>query len=177
MTKTRVVWRVWAGICILALSACASQVTRSDAPTAAKEPIRALSSFEVTMSPAGSAQLAENLKFDVEALRAMIQRTLEARKMLAADGDFQMTVLVEDIRVRSTFNAIMWGFMAGDDHLNGTVTLRRGEGNALGSFGVKTSWALGGFAGGQDSARLSWLYEEFAKKLADELIARRDAPR
>ena len=31
-------------------------------------------------------------------------------------------------------------------------------------------YALGGLAGGQDSARLNWLYEEFAKLLAQEVF-------
>jgi len=159
---------------LLVLSACASQVTRNEPASAPREPVRALSSFTVTMSPASTAQLADNLKFDVETLRTTIKRALESKGLIAADGDFELKVVVEDIRVRGTFSAIMFGFMAGDDHLNGTATLWR-DGKALGSFGVRISWAWGGLAGGQDSARMSWLYEEFAKKLADELIARRDA--
>jgi hypothetical protein len=87
-------------------------------------------------------------------------------------------VVVDDIRVRGSFSAIMFGFMAGDDHLKGTATLyRHADGKPLGSFGVKISYALGGWAGGQDTARLSWLYEEFSKKLAEELVQRRDAKR
>ena len=162
---------------MIALSGCASQVTRPDSAGAKREPIRALSSFELTMSPNSSSQLADNLKFDIDALRSILRRTLESKQLIAADGDFTMNVVVDDIRVRSTFNAIMWGFMAGDDHLNGTATLLRRDGNAAGSFGVSASWALGGFAGGQDSARLSWLYEEFSKKIAEELVGLRDAKR
>lgn len=64
---------------------------------------------------------------------------------------------------------------APSSHLNGTVTLSRRDGNPVGSFGIKTSWALGDIAGGQDSARMSWQDEEFAKKLAQELVERRDA--
>lgn len=162
-------------VTLLALSACASNVTRTDAPGAIREPVRALRVFDVTMSPSSKTPLADNIKFDLEALRVMIQRTLETKSLIAADGDFEMSVVIDDIRVRSTFNAVMWGFMAGDDHLNGTVTLSRREGNPVGSFSVKTSWALGGLAGGQDSARMNWLYEEFAKKLTQELVERRDA--
>ena len=161
----------------LALCACASQVTRPPAAAgAAPEPVRALSSFTVSMSPHANAQLADNLKFDIAALRTKVGLALGSRNLLADDGDFELAVVVNDIRVRGTFSAVMFGFMAGDDHLDGTATLRRGD-KTLGSFGVKTSWALGGIAGGQDDARLGWLYEEFAKQLADELVARRDAGR
>jgi hypothetical protein len=168
----------WAGmVAVLALSACASQVARQpEAADAAREPVRALSTYSVTMSSQAKAQLTDNLKFNIDTLRSRIGQALDAKGLVAQDGDFEMQVVVDDIRVRGTFSAVMFGFMAGDDHLYGTVTLRRGD-KALGSFGIKTSWALGGIAGGQDDARLGWLYEEFAKQLAEELAARRDAKR
>lgn len=160
---------------LLSLAACASQVTRPPEPAdAVREPVRALSSFKVVMSPQAHEQLADNLKFDIDTLRAKVGLALESRNLVAKDGDFDLTVVVDEIRVRGTFSAVMFGFMAGDDHLYGTATLHRGD-KPIGSFGVKTSWALGGLAGGQDDARLSWLYEEFAKQLAGELVARREA--
>ena len=161
----------------LGLAACASQVTRRDSAAAAPVPVRALSSFTVTMSPSASLQLADNLKFDPAALQSMIQRALESKSLIAADGDVVLKVVIDDIRVRGTFSAVMFGFLAGDDHLNGTATLVGRDGKDLGSFGVNTSWALGGLAGGQDSARIGWLYEEFSKQLAEELAQRRDAKR
>jgi hypothetical protein len=175
--RNAAVLRSFAAAIVLGLSACASQVSRSpEAAGATPEPVRALSSFTVSMSPQANAQLADNLKFDIGALRTKVGLALESRNLVASDGDFELAVVVDDIRVRGTFTAVMFGFMAGDDHLNGTATLRRGD-KTLGSFGIKTSWALGGFAGGQDDARMGWLYEEFAKQLADELVARRDAKR
>lgn len=156
------------------LAGCASQVTRAPQEAAKREPVRALTSFDVVMSPSAKSQLAENLKFDIEVLRATVKRSLEAANLVAADGDFKMVVTVDEIRVRSTFNAIMWGFMAGSDQLNGSASLSRADGQPVGSFKVTTSYALGGLAGGQDSARLSWLYEEFAKLLTQELVALRD---
>lgn len=162
---------------LLALSACASQVTRPpESADAAREPVRALSSYTVTMSPQANAQLADNLKFNIDSLRTKISQALDSKGLVAKDGDFEMQVVVDDIRVRGTFSAVMFGFMAGDDHLYGTATLRRGD-KTLGNFVIKTSWALGGLAGGQDDARVGWLYEEFAKQLAEELVARRDAKR
>jgi hypothetical protein len=100
--------------------------------------------------------------------------TLYAARLVSPDGDFKLTVTVDELRVRGTFNAIFWGFMAGSDHLNGTATLTRLDGKPVGNFKVTTSYALGGFAGGQDSSRLVWLYEEFAKMLTQELVALRD---
>jgi len=162
-------------MCVFALlTGCASQVTRPPEAAATREPVRALSSFDVVMSPNAKSQLADNLKFDIEALRGTIKRALESANLVAPDGDFKLTVAVDQIRVRSTFNAIMWGFMAGTDQLDGTATLTRADGTTAGSFKIATSYGLGGFAGGQDSARLTWLNEEFAKLLTQELVALRD---
>jgi len=165
-------------VCLLiaTLAGCASQVTRPPEAAATREPVRALTSFEVEISPAVKKAMddAETQKFDLVAFRGVIQRTLDAAKLVSSDGDFKLTVTVDELRVRGTFNAIFWGFMAGSDHLNGTATLTRLDGKPVGNFKVTTSYALGGFAGGQDSSRLVWLYEEFAKMLTQELVALRD---
>lgn len=175
MSKFR---RIACVLVLATLAGCASQVTRTPESMAAREPVRALTSFEIAISPAVKASMdaAETQKFDVAAFRAVIQRTLDAARLMAPDGDFKLTVTVDELRVRSTFNAIMWGFMAGSDTLNGTATLTRLDGRPAGSFKVGTSYALGGFAGGQDNSRVVWLYEEFAKLLTKELVALRDQP-
>jgi len=161
---------------IATLAGCASQVTRPPEATTAREPVRALTSFEIEISSAAKAAMAdaETQKFDLAAFRGVVQRTLDAAKLVSPDGDFKLTVTIEELRVRSTFNAIMWGFMAGTDQLNGTARLSRLDGRPVGEFKVGTSYGLGGFGGGQDSSRLAWLYEEFAKMLTQELVALRD---
>lgn len=42
-------------------------------------------------------------------------------------------------------------------------------GKEIDRFEVSVSYALGGIAGGQDSARMSWLYEKFAEETVKEL--------
>jgi Domain of unknown function (DUF4410) len=158
------------------LSACASQVVETDTATATKPIVKALESFSVELSPKAKQQLADDVKFDVNALYKKLELTLANRQLIAADGDFRLKVVVTDVRVRGTFSAVMWGFMAGDDHLNGDSILLRKEGDeSVYQFKVKTSYALGGWAGGQDAMRMDWLYEEFSKKIADKLVALRDA--
>ena len=168
--------RMAMALLIATLAGCASQVTRPPEATAAREPVRALTSFEIEISPAAKAAMAdaETQKFDLVAFRSVVQRTLEAAKLVSPDGDFKLTVTIDELRVRSTFNAIMWGVMAGTDQLNGTATLNRLDGRPAGKFKVGTSYGLGGFGGGQDSMRVVWLYEEFAKMLTQELVALRD---
>jgi hypothetical protein len=66
----------------------------------------------------------------------------------------------------------MFGFMAGDDRIKGDVIVRGPNGVAQQQFTISTSYALGGIAGGQDSARMDWLYESFAKRVLEELTGK-----
>lgn len=110
----------------------------------------------------------------IDALTSTLERTLESRGLVTSDGDYRLKVVVNDIRVRSTFNAVMWGFMAGNDHLQGDAIVLNLEGEPKYEFGASASYALGGFGGGQDSSRMNWLYEEFSEMIADELVQKRD---
>ena len=96
-----------------------------------------------------------------------LQRTLEANNLIAADGGYRLKVIVSDIRIRSTFNAVMWGFMAGDDHLQGHIVVLDLAGEPVNTFDASSSYALGGFGGGQDTSRLNWLYEDFSEMVTD----------
>lgn len=160
---------------LVALAGCSSQVKRPDIADKSKPVVKALHSFVVEMTPEAKQQLAANVKFNKEELSDTLERTLDSRGLIAPDGDFSLKVLVKDIRVRSTFSAMMWGFMAGDDHLQGDAIVMSRDGEPVYTFGVKASYALGGIGGGQDSTRMNWLYEEFSEQIAEELVAQRSA--
>lgn len=167
--------RTFALALALALAACSTQVTRPTEPDQPRPVVRALSGYSVELSPEAKSQLPDNVKFDLDAFTATLKRTLEGRNLVAPDGDYALKVVVRDIRVRGTFSAVMWGFMAGDDHIYGDALLADREGKVVYQFRVESSYALGGLAGGIDSTRLNWLYEDFAKHVADELAEKRDA--
>lgn len=134
----------------------------------------------LSMSRNAQGQLSENLKFDQDKLLATVKRALGAKNLLAKTPDEKLPtieVVVTDIRVRSNFSAVMWGFMAGDDHINGEVIARDAAGRELQRFEVSASYALGGLAGGQDEARMSWLYETFAQETVNELTGTTPEPR
>ena len=109
--------------------------------------------------------------------RALLRdnRMDELEERLTADGllvqgeKYRVQVAVKEIRVRSTFSAIMWGFMAGDDHIQGEVTILGAVDQPIHTFDVKASYALGGFAGGQDGMRMNWLYRRFAELTSEEI--------
>jgi len=155
---------------LVILGGCASGVTRTDSragsvfkPTA-DIPINQVN---VSMTEDVRTHLKDNNKFNPDELRGKIQNTLAINKLYNAQQPASITldVVVTRVRVRSTFNAIMWGAMAGNDAIEGTVTVKDASGKVIDNFGVNTSYALGGFAGGQDGSRIGWLDEAFAKQV------------
>ncbi|MGZ0710085.1 DUF4410 domain-containing protein [Coraliomargarita sp. W4R53] len=112
----------------------------------------------------------ETIKFDQERLRRSIEIALKNSAMFdgnAALNSPELNVSVTNLRVRSSFNAMMWGAMAGSDSLQGDVVLRDHTGQKLDEFSVKASYALGGLAG-QDEMRMDWLYEAFSGEIVKE---------
>jgi len=127
---------------------------------------------QLSFTPEAQKDLADNLKFNQDRLLETVKRGLVARNLLN-EGDPQATAVIEirlmEIRVRSNFNAVMWGFMAGADKVRGEVMLRDGSGRELDHFEVHADYALGGLAGGQDGSRMNWLYERFAELTVQSL--------
>lgn len=130
-----------------------------------------VSQVTVTISDEARDKLKDNLKFDPQELRQHVERALSAYAIVEAKQPELpvVDIVVTSVRVRSNFSAVMWGFMAGADSISGDILIKDQSGKQLDRFHVSASYALGGFAGGQDSARMGWLYEAFAKNAADEL--------
>lgn len=169
---------------LLLLSACASGVVRSPGTGSAPPPVFGASQqvglISLSLTPEAQQVASTTVRFDQNTLMRMIRQSLEQRRALSAQPDQALPsveILVTSIRSRSAFNAVMFGFMAGDDHIKGDVIVRSPEGVELQRFAVSASWALGGFAGGQTDARMGWLYETFSKHVVDELTgAKATAP-
>lgn len=161
----------------LGLGACASSAKRSAgfpaAGTYAVSTQNKLGAVTVDLSPAAREKLKDNLKFDQEKLRAHLERALAAYDVLALDQKGRIPALaitVTDIRVRSNFSAVMWGALAGADSIDGEVSIVDPQGQVRDRVKVSASYALGGIAGGQDDARMGWLYESFAKEAVKVLV-------
>ncbi|UVE69728.1 DUF4410 domain-containing protein [Burkholderia pyrrocinia] len=166
------------------LSGCASSVTRDAGNQAGATATASTSKFgtkpvivKVTLDAAAQEALKDNLKFSPKKLQEQIENALDARKLLAkADSTdaMQLNVEVTGIRVRSSFSAVMFGFMAGSDYVDGTVTLVGTDNRQLDRFKVSASYALGGIAG-MDGTRMDWLYEKFTEKTLSTLDPSTDA--
>ena len=158
---------------LLCLAGCTAGVTRpNNESRSSNAPLSEQAAVALTLSDNARKQIGENLKFDQVKLLETLNRALDAKGLLAKDSanaSRHVEVQVTDVRVRGTFSAIMWGFMAGNDHINGKVILSDGDSRELRHFDVSAAYALGGLAGGQDGARLSWLYERFTEEVVNEL--------
>jgi hypothetical protein len=154
---------------------CASGVTRPTDAAAAGYRLadgKKVSEVRISVLSAVRDKLKDSLKFDDESLRRHVEQALIGYSVFDASKKGTLPVveiLVTNVRVRSTFNAVMWGFMAGSDSIDGDVVIKDPSGHELDHFSVSASYALGGFAGGQDSMRMDWLYEAFAKETVKEL--------
>jgi hypothetical protein len=96
-------------------------------------------------------------------------RLHQSSKTVDENSTKKVSVEITDIRVRSSFNAFMWGFMAGDDHILGNLKLTGDDGKPLPTFDVSASYALGGFAG-MNETRMSWLFEKFSELTVKEIL-------
>lgn len=165
---------------VFLLAGCASGVTRAPASVAQKPAAPAYTQFSavsLSMTSDAKAKALDNLKFDPNRLLDHVRRALEA-KALIASGDValpKLEVVVTSMRVRSNFSAVMWGFMAGADSIEGDIVLTDASGKEVDRFAVSASYALGGLAGGQDDARMGWLYEKFAEETVKELAKQQPA--
>lgn len=169
---------------LLLLSACASGVSRSPEMASAPKVYFGENNKQAGLISIGLTAEAEKVaatttRINQNEILQLVRRGLEVRNALTKAPDSTLPnieILITSVRSRSTFNAVMWGFMAGDDHIKGDVIVRSPEGGELQRFAVSASYALGGFGGGQTDARMGWLYETFAKHVVDELTGAKAKP-
>lgn len=168
-------FKVGASLCaLLLLSACASGLKQGQVLTGYKYAGQKFSTVSVELNDVAAKQLTDNIKFNKDALKSTLERTLTSRGLIDPKSKNIIKVSVTDIRVRSTFAAVMFGFMAGSDSLEGKVIPTVSEGTKIPEFELSASYALGGFGGGQDESRMNWLYEEFSKITADTILTADD---
>lgn len=154
---------------LAALGGCAGTIKQDMRVQGDVSRVNGVSGVAARMSPEATRQQADNQQFNREELAGFLRRRLESKGLVAATAAHQVEIVVTDIRVRSAVAAVLFGFMAGDDHVNGVVRVTDASGKPLRSFEVKANYAFGGIGGGQDSVRLNWLYEKFSELASTEL--------
>jgi len=151
-------------------AACAGTAHRTESPgNLPAAGMLKVKSVDARVSPKAKEQLPDNIKFDLNALKSTVERTLSASNLEDAGVAATLDVEVTNVYIRGSFSAVMFGFFAGADNIAGNVRVLDPEGKVLRSFEVDASYAFGGLAGGQDSVRLNYLYEKFAQLTRDQL--------
>ena len=152
------------------LTACASGVTKMASGTGATTAVSPnVNTVRVQLSDEAKKMLADNATFNRERLQSTVEKALKASNLQQANSSQTLDIEITSFRVRSAFAAVMFGLMAGSDNVEGVVSIKDASGVILKKSQVTASYALGGFAGGQDDARMGWLYEEFAKHVVAEI--------
>ena len=158
-----------------ALCGCSSTVTYDGAAAGAPPPKLAnpnVAAVDIRLSDQARKLQVDNLAFDPEALRRMVERTLDLNGLLAKDAGQRLAIEITDMRVRHIVAAVMLGALSGSDNVTGNVQVTGADGAVVAKFGVSASYAFGGLGGGQDSTRIGWLYEEFARQTAAALTGK-----
>ena len=160
----------WAPVALLALMAgCAGTIKQDARVTGDVSRLEGVAQVAALMSPDAAKLQVENPQFNREELAARLRNRLEQKGLTSPSAEHRVEIVVTDIRVRGAVAAIMFGAFAGDDHVTGRVRVLDPAGRALRSFEIHASYAFGGLAGGQDSVRMSWMYDKFSDLAATEL--------
>jgi hypothetical protein len=135
-------------------------------------------SVSISLSEDAQKKVADNVKFNPQTLLDTVKRSMQTSKLLDENSGLatrSIDIVITDMRARSNFSAIAFGFMAGADMVKGDVVTRDLQGKEIGRFEVHADYALGGLAGGMDSTRMDWLYEKFAQLTLENLQGTSDA--
>ena len=155
---------------VIFLTACASGVTKMSTGNSTTVNVTPnINVVRLQLSDNAKKLVPDNTGFNQEALQATVERILRASNLQQANSSQSLDIEITSFRTRSTLTAMMFGFMAGNDNIEGVVSIRDASGTVLKKSQVTASYALGGVAGGQNETRMSWLYEAFANHVVAEV--------
>lgn len=133
------------------------------------------SKVELTVSKDAADDLEDIIRFDPEQLRSQIERNLEVRGLLDVNSANIVRIEINDVRVRSSISAVLFGIMAGTDNVGGDVSLIGGNSLPLHTFHVSATYGFGGLMGFKET-RMGWIYDEFAELTLKEILGLREEP-
>ena len=167
--------RLLAVVALACLSACSGTVKVDPRSAADGLRVAGVSAVNVSLSPDARSLQADTPQFNREELAGAMRRKLEGKGLIGPGAGHRVEVTVTSMRVRSAVVAVMLGILAGADHITGRLRLVDEQGKSLRNFEINASYGLGGFAGGQDSTRMGWLYDKFSDLALAELEKTVDA--
>jgi hypothetical protein len=149
----------------------ATMVTETTVPTKVASStvtlphIQKVKSVTIALTPKIAAQVADDSRFNADALLAAIKSELQTRKVL--DGiDLHVNataeVLLDEYSLRPTSNAIVFGNIISNGTLNGSIRLLDAQGHDLSGYRVEAATRVSIPASGESKNPLGPLYREFA---------------
>ena len=153
-------------VCFAALGCTSASVRQSGGSTARGIRVATVSvTPEVSIRPAELSWMRENA----------VENTLTAaiRQRLTASGNLEsagatLEVKIISMRLRSTTTAVLWGVLAGPDHLRAQVRVLD-KGTVRKTFVTEASRTSGAMAGAGSGGRIEGMCEELAFALVQQL--------
>ena len=162
-------------------SAAATAAPESAAPSAKMpasklrtdmvEPIPTIKSVTLTLAPQVAAQVADDARFNREALLTAVRSELQLRKLLneADSRGSAVDITIDAYGMRPTSNAIVFGNIVSAGTLSGRMQLRDAQGNELPIRNIESAAQVSIPATGQSANPLARLYREFAVVTANSI--------
>jgi hypothetical protein len=147
---------------------------KTDAPPAAKPAIvstsRAVSAVTLVLTPQAAATVAQDPRFNPDALLEAIKLDLRSRKLLdetdsRAHGTAEISL--DDFAVRRTSNAVVLGYVMSDGTLTGEIRVRDGDVDRSPAYRIEAVSRLTASTRTDNPDFLGPLYRRFASVTGD----------
>ncbi len=159
-------------LALILITGCSGNIKRTNNINIVKN--ITLSSLDVSESSKVQKELGVGSVFNIVTLHNTIETRFQKAGLKDINSQYHIKILINDVRYRSSITAVFFGFLAGNDHINGHAIINDNEGNVVNEFDVNTFYAFGGIAGGvaamNDSNRMGWLYERFAELVLEGVV-------
>jgi len=153
-------------VCFIAVGCTSATVRQSEGSTALGVRVATvLVTPDASIRPSELRWMSENAVEDT--LTAAVRQRLTATgKLEPAGATLEVTII--SMRLRSTTTAVLWGVLAGPDHLRGRVRLLN-KGTVQKTFIAEASRTSGAMAGAGSGGRIEGMCEELAYALVQQL--------
>jgi len=135
-------------------------------------------SVTVALTPQAAVKVADDSRFNTDALLAEVKKELQSRKLLD-DTDSHATTMeisLDDYAMRRTSNVILFGNIISAGTLSGTMRLRNGEGSELQMRRIDAGAQVSIPANGESTNPLGTLYRQFSVLVANSLDGTKAKP-
>jgi outer membrane murein-binding lipoprotein Lpp len=170
MTRRKTILIILSLVTTLSLSACSSSVKRNNSNSSINSSLRSeVNEVTINFTDEVKTKIKNINSFNIIKFNEGIIEKLDSSGLLNASSQKTLEIEIDSIRIRSAFSAVMFGFMAGADHISGNIIIKNKSQHVIGEYEISASYALGGLAGGQNETRINWMSNRFSELTAETL--------